>query len=464
MVLRTRRSGLSVGVVVTLGMLLGTAIGGVHVVPVVASTSPGALSFSNTPLLLPNGDSEPAVSVLSSGTLVVSALSWQLFQTNIWKGTFGSTPVFQGPIDAAIANRIGGGGDADIDLGSTGALHATTLVFFFNPQTRIDQLGVSAITCPNADTSNQFSSCTAHIIDTTQADRPWITSDGVHVYISYHDSGSSTIIHVQRSDDDGLTWQKVGDPIVGQGGATGSATFNNDQGPIVADPTTHSVFDVYAAGSASVQKGTNANFNNIFVSRSTDMGVTWKSTLVFSAPVNTALNNVFPTLAVDKSTGTLYASWSDGVTVWLSISTDHGQTWSGAAAVNISPASTALFPWVDAHAGVVDLVYYGSTASSKDDPTAVWNVYLAQSTDGGASFAQSLVSAAPNHVGVICTNGIACPNGTRNLLDLFKVSIDPANGKAAIIYTDDTLSTTTVGCPAGETTCPLPQVVLAQQT
>jgi hypothetical protein len=64
---------------------------------------------------------------------------------------------------------------------------------------------------------------------------------------------------------------------------------------------------------------------------------------------------------------------------------------------------------------------------------------------------------SPNHVGVICTDGIACPQpqipGTRNLLDLFKVAIDPQNGKAAVIYTDDD----SLGSPL------LPQVDLAQQ-
>jgi hypothetical protein len=69
---------------------------------------------------------------------------------------------------------------------------------------------------------------------------------------------------------------------------------------------------------------------------------------------------------------------------------------------------------------------------------------------------QSKVSNTPNHVGVICTEGIACTPGTRNLLDLFEVAIDPVNGKAAVIYTDDTLTTDSSGNP-------LPQVVLAQQ-
>ena len=124
--------------------------------------------------------------------------------------------------------------------------------------------------------------------------------------------------------------------------------------------------------------------------------------------------------------------------------------------MNIAPAVTTVFPWVAAYNGAVDVVYYGTTASSKDDLNAVWNTYLAQTTNDGASFTQSLVSNSPNHVGVICTNGTGCAEGTRNLLDLFEVSINPANGKAAVIYTDDTLTTTTAGDP-------LPQLVLAQQ-
>ena len=130
---------------------------------------------------------------------------------------------------------------------------------------------------------------------------------------------------------------------------------------------------------------------------------------------------------------------------------------SAAVAVNIAPASTALFPWIAAFNGTVDLVYYGTDGTGKDDPNAVWNVYLAQTTDNGAHFAQSLVSNAPNHMGVICTEGAGCPQpqipGTRNLLDLFKVAIDPQNGKAAVIYTDDH----SLGSFS------LPQVVLAQQ-
>src|SRR4029077_13732680 len=163
---------------------------------------------------------------------------------------FGATPTFQGIIDASLQQpgRIEfGGEDADVDFGSTGALHFTTLLFLGNQTLRTGQLGVSAISCPNAAAAFSAATCHGQIIDLTESDRPWITSDGARVFISYHDAGNSTLIHLQRSDDDGITWHNVADPIVGQGGAPGQSTFNNDQGNLAADPVSHIVYDIYAA-------------------------------------------------------------------------------------------------------------------------------------------------------------------------------------------------------------------------
>jgi hypothetical protein len=434
----------------------------------------GVVSFSNTPLLRDDGASEPAISIHSDGTMAMTALSWLTFGTPLWSGPFGSTPAFRGIVDSALQlpgrRLVFGGGDADVDLGSTGTLHATTLIFLTPPTVASFTLGVSAITCANGTSTTLAvpGDCTSQIIDTAGADRQWITSDGRTVYISYHDSGNSTLIHVQRSDDDGYTWSRVHSPIPGQGRVTGNATFNNDQGPIVADPVTHNVYAIYAAGEPSVQKGTSADFNNIYVSRSTDRGRTWTATLVYHAPLFTALNNIFPALAVDPTNSKLYASWSDAHSVFFSSSSDQGSHWTPAVAVNISPAKTAVFPWVAAYNGTVDVVYYGTPAASKDDPTAVWDTYMAQTTDDGANFVQSKVSNSSNHVGVICTLGTGCPAGTRNLLDLFEVAINPSNGKAAVIYTDDTLTTSTdpnnFACSPNQLPpCPLPQVVLAQE-
>ena len=113
-------------------------------------------------------------------------------------------------------------------------------------------------------------------------------------------------------------------------------------------------------------------------------------------------------------------------------------------------------PWVAARNGKVDVVYYGSTAASPSDTSAVWNVYDSQFSGGAWTVKQ--VSNTPNRVGAICLGGSGCPNNTnRELLDLFQVAEDPLTGKAAIIYTDSTIDTWT----SNGVTKELPEIVLA---
>jgi hypothetical protein len=464
------RSRLVLGTVASIGLVAAAII-----FPLVRSAK-AAPSFTITPLLLTDGSSEPEISIGQDGTMAMVSLQWlrkptSANGTHLWTGPFGSTPTHQGIVDGALqqaGKTVFGGQDADVDLGSTGRLHISTLVILFNPILNNFQLGVSAITCPSPASSGfSISQCTAQIIDTAGDDRQWVTSDGPHVYISYHDSGHSVLIHTKRSDDDGFTWKQVGDPIVGQGKTTGEATFNNIQGKMVADPFTHNVYDIYAAGETGELKGRTATFNHIIVSRSSDMGETWTANVAFTAPPGTSLANVFPDLAIDPTNGTLDAVWSDGHTVSFASSTDQGSHWTSAVAVNSAPATTAVFPWVAADNGTVDVAYYGTTAASDQDSTADWHVYFAQPFEGG--FTQTQVNAAPNHHGAICINGAACGPGTRNLLELFQVAIDPLNGKAAIIYVDDTLATSNdpnnrACLPNQAPPCPLPQAVLAQQS
>src|SRR5512142_128622 len=77
------------------------------VTSVSAATSPGSLTFTNTPLLQPNGDSEPAISIGSDGTMAITGLPWIRnsfadFATRLWTSSFGSTPTFQGGMDAGL--------------------------------------------------------------------------------------------------------------------------------------------------------------------------------------------------------------------------------------------------------------------------------------------------------------------------------------------------------------------------
>jgi hypothetical protein len=292
--------------------------------------------------------------------------------------------------------------------------------------------------------------CVKQILDPTITDRPFITSSGSQVYISYRTENAQ--IRVWRSDDDGLTWQHAADPVTGQGSITAAALGNNLLGPIVADASRGNVYQIFAAGDDANAK-TFFQFNNIFVARSVDRGEHWTLSLVYSAPPGVSLVNVFPFLSVDRVTGKVYAVWSDAQNVSFSASTDQGLSWSAAVPVNTSPVSTGIFPAVASYNGTVDVVYYGTP--SGNDATALWNVYMAQTTDDGASFQQSKASNSSNHIGPICTRGGAC-NPTRDLLDLFEIAIDPLNGLAAIAYADDTLTKTSAGLP-------LPQIVLARQ-
>jgi hypothetical protein len=446
--------------------VLGTA--GI-VLPAAAVAGPTP-AFTNTPLIstvpatgittAPNanstGNSEPAITFGNDGTMAVDGLAWLPFSVSLWKGTFGSTPSFFGAMDTNLHN-VGAGRttlgdeDADVKFTSAGTLLLADLNVSFNRNVKGVQLGVNVTRCPAGTTAP--SGCSTVFVDTAGADRPWITTAGTNAWLSYHDAGNSSLIRVKRSTDDGKTWQAAGSPIPGQGAATGAATFNNDLGPIVADPGTGEVYQIYAAGEPQT-KAKSSHFNNIFVSHSTDGAKQWTSSLVFHAPVGTGLNNIFPALAVDPITHVLYAAWTDQHGVAVSHSANGGVTWTPPTVV--STITTTVMPWLAARDGNVDVVYYGTTADSPDDTSAVWNVYDSQFSAG--AWTVKTVSNTPNRVGAVCLNGSACPNNTnRELLDLFQVAEDPVSGKAAIIYTDTTIDTWT----AGGITHELPEIVLA---
>jgi len=222
----------------------------------------------------------------------------------------------------------------------------------------------------------------------------------------------------------------------------------------VADPGTGVVYESYAAGEPQT-KSSSGNFNNIYVSRSTDGGQHWVSTRVFHADPFTRLNNFWPSLAVDPITHGVSTAWTDQHGVSVSTSTDGGFSWS--TPVKVSNVATTVMPWLAARNGKIDVVYYGSTAASTDDPSAVWNVYDSQFESGSWQVLQ--VSNTPNRVGAVCLEGSGCVNNTnRELLDLFEVAEDPISGKAAVIYTDSTIDTwvTSTGV-----TKQLPEIVLA---
>jgi hypothetical protein len=449
---------------------------------VTASASSSPPTFSNqilrAPATLPgittspadqSGDSEPAIDFGGpDNTMVVDGLGWLPFAVNLWKGHFGDTPpAFFGAMDTSLPiqgnGRVNlGDGDADVEVTTAGTILLADLDIIFNRTGRFTGLGVSVTRCPA--TASSKADCTSTVLDTAGADRPWLTTSGTTAYISWHNAGSSSQITVYRSTDDGQTWTRVASPVLGQGRVTGNSTFNNSIGPIVADPfDSNIVYQPFASGEASVQKGTSGAFNNIYVARSTDGGNTWTTTLVFHKPLFTDLANFWPAAAVDGATGDVYVTFTDRSTVWLSSSSDLGQSWT-TAALSGTPA-TAVMPWVAALNGKVDVVYYGTSPAAANvggtlgDAGTVWNTYDTQRS--GGVWNTALVSNSPNRVGPVCLNGSACAGNTnRELLDLFEVAENPATGKAAVIYTETTTDTWT---GSDGVTHQLPEIVLAYE-
>lgn len=114
--------------------------------------------------------------------------------------------------------------------------------------------------------------------------------------------------------------------------------------------------------------------------------------------------NGLPVIACDRSTGiysgTIYLNWSDqrngagDTDIWLSKSTDGGITWSSPSRVNDDPAGNQNFfssMTVDQVTGFLYFVFYDRRNYS-DDKT---DVFMAISKDGGASFQNFKVSQTP---------------------------------------------------------------------
>lgn len=111
--------------------------------------------------------------------------------------------------------------------------------------------------------------------------------------------------------------------------------------------------------------------------------------------------NGFPVTACDLSTsqfrGTVYVLWSDqrngehDTDVFLIKSTDAGQTWGQVRRVNDDTTHREqFFPWlaVDPMSGFLYIVFYDRRNTSGDTT----DVYMAKSTDGGATFQNVRIS------------------------------------------------------------------------
>ena len=299
------------------------------------------------------------------------------------------------------ANGIDFGSDPSLVFDSLGNAFYSYIVVFFSNGNGINgtELAVArstdgGMTYPSA-TFFSFEGGTNHFND-----KPMITADvnpgspfRDRIYVAWDAaSGGSTSggVRLARSSDHGATFAvtRVDEPH-GPGRSIGAVPFVGPQG------------DLYVAWN-------DAGANTIAFARSTDGGATFSPQTVVSPkviPFDIAIPAemfrgalVYPACDADRSAGThrgrLYCSWMDltpaGTTnIFLSHSDDGGATWSAKQSVGDTLAVKVdrFNQWlsVDPTNGDVTVSFY----DTRNDTTGfrfMTDVYLARSTNGGASF------------------------------------------------------------------------------
>src|SRR5919197_2526115 len=379
-------------------------------------------------------------------------------------------------------DHTAGGGDCDWAIGP----QETNTLPGFGPPSDND-LAYSSLTLANITTGKSndggttFGPPNAFSQQVVGDDRMWMTADPKlnnlgfdDVYMTYHDV-SIVDIQLGVSRDGGQTYVQNG-PIINPTDVPQSqwqGSLNSPPGPagnglgnIVAYRPPggalklFSIFVTPHSSQDNINQGLagTGNFNRVYeaVGTVTDVPppaapvISWRNYEVYHGPIGARYDRIFPMTTVDPA-GRGYAIWTDGN--HIKYKTDAtGTGWNPAAAPGEIPnpagVNTTIMPWADAgKSGIADVVFYGASGGSgaqpnpQDDPNNQWNVYMAQTVDGGSTWGVFKASDHVIHTGPICIDGLGCnlstPARDRTLLDFFQVSIDPTNGAADITYADD---------------------------
>ena len=235
--------------------------------------------------------------------------------------------------------------------------------------------------------------------DSGSDQRPSVETDGAGTWIAVWQSsddldgaiGTDSDILFARSSDGGKTWTPVA--ALNTNASTDSGA---DLGPNLATDREGTWVVVWSStddlgGPIGVEE-------DIFVSRSSDNGQTW--TLPEALNTNAAVDvesDRHPRIATDRA-GTWVAVWDaqndglpDGEDILFSRSTDGGETWSPFATLNSNAdlGSSDLFPEIATDETGTWLAVWTSNDTLGGTLAPAWHVLVARSTDDGATWSDA---------------------------------------------------------------------------
>ncbi len=244
---------------------------------------------------------------------------------------------------------------------------------------------------------------------TKAQDKHWAAVDwkNNNIYVTWtqfdqygsSDPNDFSDIMFSRSTDGGMSWSPA--QRINQVSGDCIDSDNTTEGAVPAVGPNGEIYVAWAGPAGlvfdrSLDKGETWLDEDIFIS---DIGGGWD----YSIPGIYRANGL-PVTACDTSGGpyhgTIYVNWTDqrngedDTDVWLVKSSDGGNTWSQPIRVNDDPAGKhQFFTWmaVDQTNGYLYFVFYDRR--NYDDRNT--DVYMARSTDGGATFVNFPVSEEP---------------------------------------------------------------------
>lgn len=381
---------------------------------------------------------EPEAKSAPDGTIFVSAQEGAGGGVDVWRRdprtfVYEQLPKID-PIPGTDDHGLTpGGGDNDLAFSTDGTVYVTSLYSLVTSSLARSEDGGDTWT--NNELASSF----------VGTDRQWIAAYGPDtVYMTYHDIYVFNL-WLTKSTDGGATF---GPPMplippeelprfANTPGGAGNIHSN-----MITDPDGRVAMVVLASRDAVENVTPLEKAHDVFVIVTDENGENPELHLIHQGGVDQNFVGLFPAIASDRA-GNLYASWTDLHGVFVSVSRDHGETWTKPMKVSTGKGNRAtVFPFVVAgDAGRIGLAWLGSSAEGPEAEDAEWLTYFSSSTNALAKKPRYTQVVASDHVvreGPICLEGLACNplDDTRNLAEVLQIGLTK-DGRALIAYPDD---------------------------